>query len=233
MSKIFFTFVKNKSQMFSQAEENYLKAIYSLEVETKKGVNTNLIANKLQTKASSVTDMLQKLSDKKLVVYKKYKGAQLSSQGEKTAALIIRKHRLWECFLVNKLGFSWDEIHDIAEQLEHIKSEALIVKLDEFLGQPTIDPHGDPIPDKDGNITKRTQVKLSSLKENDQSVLLRVKDSSDSFLRYLSKKNIAIGNTIKVLSIEPFDRSMKIEMNSVQFSVSESVADNLYLKKLK
>lgn len=231
MSKIFFTFVKNKSQMFSQAEENYLKAIYSLEVETKKGVNTNLIANKLQTKASSVTDMLQKLSDKKLIVYKKYKGAQLSSRGEKTAALIIRKHRLWETFLVNKLGFSWDEIHDIAEQLEHIKSEALIVKLDEFLGQPTIDPHGDPIPDKDGNITKRTQVKLSSLKENDQSVLLSVKDSSDSFLRYLNKKNIAIGNTIKVLSIEPFDRSMKIEMNSDQFSISESVAENLYLKK--
>ena len=233
MSKIFFTFVKKISQMFSQAEENYLKAIYSLEVESKKVVSTNLIANKLQTKASSVTDMLQKLSDKKLVVYKKYKGAQLSSRGEKTAALILRKHRLWECFLVNKLGFSWDEIHDIAEQLEHIKSEALIVKLDEFLGQPTIDPHGDPIPDKDGNIAKRNKVKLSSLKENDQSVLLSVKDSSDLFLRYLNKKNIAIGNTIKVLSIEPFDRSMKIEMNSKQFSISESVAENLYLKKLK
>ena len=233
MSKIFFTFVKKISQMFSQAEENYLKAIYSLEVESKKVVSTNLIANKLQTKASSVTDMLQKLSDKKLVVYKKYKGAQLSSRGEKTAALILRKHRLWECFLVNKLGFSWDEIHDIAEQLEHIKSEALIVKLDEFLGQPTIDPHGDPIPDKDGNIAKRTQVKLSSLNENDQSVLLSVKDSSDSFLRYLNKKNIAIGNTIKVLSIEPFDRSMRIEMNSKQFSISESVAENLYFKKLK
>ena len=134
---------------------------------------------------------------------------------------------------MNKLGFSWDEIHDIAEQLEHIKSEALIVKLDEFLGQPTIDPHGDPIPDKDGNIAKRTQVKLSSLNENDQSVLLSVKDSSDSFLRYLNKKNIAIGNTIKVLSIEPFDRSMRIEMNSKQFSISESVAENLYFKKLK
>jgi len=233
MSKYFFIFVKNITYMFSQAEENYLKAIYSLEVDINKGVSTNLIAKKMMTKASSVTDMLQKLSDKKLVLYRKYQGVQLSSKGQKIAALILRKHRLWECFLVDKLDFSWDQIHEIAEQLEHIKSEALIDRLDQFLGFPTTDPHGDLIPDKDGYIAKRNKVKLSALKENDQSVLLSVKDSSDSFLKYLNKKNIAIGNTIKVLSIEPFDRSMKIEMNSKQFSISENVADNLFLKKLQ
>jgi len=219
--------------MFSQAEENYIKAIYVLDADSKKGVSTNLIAEKMNTKASSVTDMLQKLSDKQLVNYKKYHGVKLSAKGKKIAASVIRKHRLWETFLVNKLNFSWDEVHDIAEQLEHIKSPKLVDKLDKFLDYPTVDPHGDPIPDKYGNIAIQKKVKLSTLKENEQSVLLTIKDSSDDFLRYLNKKNIAIGNTIKVMSIESFDRSMKIEMNSKQFSISEIVAENLYLKKLK
>jgi len=219
--------------MFSQAEENYIKAIYTLDADSKKGVSTNLIAEKMQTKASSVTDMLQKLSDKQLVNYKKYHGVKLSTKGEKIAASVIRKHRLWETFLVNKLNFSWDEVHNIAEQLEHIKSEKLVDKLDKFLDYPTVDPHGDPIPDKNGNIAEQRKVKLSTLKENDISILLTIKDSSDDFLRYLDKKEIAIGNTIKVLSIEPFDRSMKIEMNSKKISISENVADNLYLKKIK
>jgi len=218
--------------MFSQAEENYLKAIYTLETETQKDVNTNLIAEKMHTKASSVTDMIKKLSDKQLVNYKKYQGVQLSAKGKKIASLIIRKHRLWEYFLVEKLHFSWDEVHDIAEQLEHIRSEDLIERLDHFLEYPSIDPHGHPIPDKHGKITKRNKVKLSTLKENEQSVLLSVKDSSVDFLKYLNKKKIAIGNTIKVLSIEPFDRSMQIEMNSKQFVISENVAENLYLKNL-
>ena len=218
--------------MFSQAEENYLKAIYSLEGETQKGISTNLIANKMQTKASSVTDMIKKLSDKQLVVYKKYQGVELSVKGRKAASIIVRKHRLWECFLVDKLHFSWDEVHDIAEQLEHIKSEDLMERLDQFLEYPSLDPHGDPIPDKNGNITKQSKIKLSTLKENEQSVLLSVKDSSVEFLKYLNRKKIAIGNTIKVLSIEPFDRSMQIEMNSKQFIISENVAENLYLKSL-
>lgn len=218
--------------MFSQAEENYLKAIYSLEGENQKSISTNLIANKMNTKASSVTDMIKKLSDKQLVVYKKYQGVELSVKGRKAASIIVRKHRLWECFLVDKLRFSWDEVHDIAEQLEHIKSEDLMERLDQFLEYPSIDPHGDPIPDKNGNITKRSKVKLSTLKENEQSVLLSVKDSSVEFLKYLNRKKIAIGNTIKVLSIEPFDRSMQIEMNSKQFVISENVAENLYLKNL-
>ena len=231
-SKNIFIFVKNKERMFSQAEENYLKAIYTLETVTQKDVNTNLIAEKMQTKASSVTDMIKKLSDKQLVLYKKYKGVQLSAKGKKIAALIIRKHRLWEFFLVEKLHFSWDEVHEIAEELEHIKSKKLIDRLDSFLEFPKVDPHGDPIPDKNGKIIKRNKVKLSTLKENEQSVLLSVKDSSVEFLKYLNKKKIAIGNTIKVLSIEPFDRSMQIEMNSKQFVISENVAENLYLKNL-
>ncbi|MGB5362123.1 MAG: metal-dependent transcriptional regulator [Aureibaculum sp.] len=219
--------------MLSQAEENYIKAIYSLETQSDKGVSTNLIAEKMQTKASSVTDMIKKLSDKKLVVYKRYQGVQLSEKGKKVAILIVRKHRLWESFLVDKLNFSWDEVHNIAEQLEHIKSEELIERLDRFLEYPSVDPHGDPIPDKDGNIKKRSKVKLSALKENEQSILLSVKDSSADFLKYLNKKKIAIGNTIKVLSVEPFDRSMHIEMNSKQFIISENVAENLYLKNIK
>jgi len=218
--------------MFSQAEENYLKAIYSLEVETKEGISTKLIANKIHTNASSVTDMIKKLSDKQLVVYKKYRGVQLSVKGKKAASLIVRKHRLWECFLVDKLNFSWDEVHDIAEQLEHIKSEELMERLDHFLDFPSIDPHGDPIPDKDGNITKRSKVKLSTLKENEESILLSVKDSSVEFLKYLNKMKIAIGNTIKVLNVEPFDGSMLIEMNSKRFVITEMVAENLYLKNL-
>jgi DtxR family Mn-dependent transcriptional regulator len=218
--------------MLSFSEENYLKSIYYLEQLQPKGVSTNAIAKKMKTKASSVTDMLHKLSDKKLVVYKKYRGVQLSKNGEKTAALIIRKHRLWECFLVEKLNFSWDEVHEIAEQLEHIQSEALTDKLDQFLGFPTIDPHGDPIPNKEGKIIKRKKVKLSTLQKNEESVLLGIKDSSDDFLRYLDKKGIAIGNLIKIISIEPFDKSLQIQINSAEILITEEVANNLLVKEL-
>ncbi len=220
--------------MFSQAEENYLKAIYSLGGINGTEVNTNLIAEKLNTKASSVTDMLKKLAEKELVIYKKYQGVQLSDKGKKVAVSIIRKHRLWEAFLVDKLNFSWDEVHDIAEQLEHIKSERLINRLEAFLGYPTVDPHGDPIPDKDGNITRRKKVKLSTLQENQETILLGVKDSSDDFLRYLNKKQIAIGDSIKVLSVEPFDNSMLIAINNNnKHTITETVANNLLVKEVE
>jgi len=218
--------------MFTLSEENYLKAIYHLEEISKKGISTNAIAKKLDTKASSVTDMIKKLSEKKVVIYKKYQGVTLTSFGKKTAAIIIRKHRLWEVFLFEKLHFSWDEVHEIAEQLEHIKSEALVDKLDQFLGFPTIDPHGDPIPDKDGNITKRKKVKLSTLEEGQQSVLLNVKNSSDDFLRYLDKKGIAIGNLIKVVLVEPFDKSIQIEVDNKEILITEEVATNLLVKEI-
>ncbi len=232
MSKNIFIFVKNKN-MLSQAEENYLKAIYSLESDLAKAISTNLIAKKMQTKASSVTDMIKKLSDKELVNYKKYQGVQLSEEGKKIAISIVRKHRLWECFLVDKLNFSWDEVHDIAEQLEHIQSETLVDNLDAFLEFPSHDPHGDPIPDKNGYMYKRKKVALSTLNPQDETVLLGVKDSSDAFLKYLNKKNIAIGNTIKVQSIELFDKSMEITINNHLISITNQVAENLMVKELE
>ena len=218
--------------MFTLAEENYLKAIYHLESTSKKGISTNAIAKRLRTKASSVTDMIKKLSEKKVVDYKKYQGVSLTDVGKKEAAGIIRKHRLWEVFLVKKLNFSWDEVHDVAEQLEHIKSQKLIDELDAFLGFPKSDPHGDPIPDKNGNITIRKKVKLSKLKPQEESILLSVKDSSDDFLRYLDKKEIAIGNAIKILAIEPFDRSMQVLVNKKELLITNEVAENLLVKEI-
>ncbi|WP_243389180.1 metal-dependent transcriptional regulator, partial [Flavobacterium psychrophilum] len=134
------------------SEENYLKTIYHLTTISDSEVSTNAIAEKMETKASSVTDMLKKLSEKDLINYKKYQGVSLTETGSLSAKMIVRKHRLWEVFLVEKLDFPWDEVHDIAEQLEHIKSEKLINKLDDFLGNPTEDPHGDPIPNANGQI---------------------------------------------------------------------------------
>ena len=219
--------------MFTSSEENYLKAIYHLGRIAKKGVSTNAIAKKLATKASSVTDMVKKLADKKMLIYRKYQGVSLTPEGEKIAALIIRKHRLWEVFLVEKLNFKWDEVHDVAEQLEHIKSPKLIDEIDALLGFPTLDPHGDPIPDKEGRITVRKKVKLSTLKEEEETILLAVKDSSDAFLRYLNKKKIAIGSQIKVLHIEPFDSSMLISINGVELLITHEVAEFLLVKEIK
>lgn len=219
--------------MFSQAEENYLKAIYNLETEVDKGVSTNLIAEKMLTKASSVTDMIKKLSEKGLVDYIKYKGVQLTEEGHRVAISTIRKHRLWEYFLVNKLDFSWDEVHDIAEQLEHIKSEKLIDRLDTFLEFPSHDPHGDPIPDKNGYMYKRKKIELASLSPQNETILLGVKDSSDEFLRYLNNKNIAIGNKIKVLGLELYDKSMQVAVNGKEMTISNEVAKNLLVKELE
>ena len=215
--------------MVTLSEENYLKSIYHLSKHGAISVSTNALAEKMETKASSVTDMLKKLADKEYVNYKKYQGVYLTEKGRLTAISVIRKHRLWETFLVNELNFSWDEVHDVAEQLEHVKSEKLVDELDAFLDYPTHDPHGDPIPDKHGNIVKLKKAPLSSLSENDQSILVSVKDTSDEFLKYLNKRNIKIGDTIKILSKEPYDKSLKIEVNSQELVVSESVSQNLFL----
>lgn len=219
--------------MVTRSEENYLKTIYHLSKHGSDSVSTNAIAYKMETKASSVTDMVKKLSHKGLVDYIKYKGVNLTEKGQLIAASVIRKHRLWEVFLVNNLNFSWDEVHDVAEQLEHIKSEKLIDELNAYLEFPTHDPHGDPIPDKDGNFNTLDKVALSTLSENDQSKLLSVKDSSDEFLRYLDKRNIRIGDSIKVIQIEPYDRSVRIEINKKELMISEHVAENLYLKSIR
>jgi DtxR family Mn-dependent transcriptional regulator len=170
------------------AEENYLKTIFHLERKLNSDVSTNALAERMQTRASSVTDMMQKLADKKMLVYKKYKGVQLTEKGKKAAAYVVRKHRLWEVFLVDKLKFHWDEVHDIAEQMEHIKSVELIKRLDAFLGHPDFDPHGDPIPDKEGNIKKAEKRLLSELIKNQTGICVGVKESSPEYLQYLDKK---------------------------------------------
>jgi|TARA_B110000908_G_scaffold160528_1_gene203844 DtxR family Mn-dependent transcriptional regulator len=217
--------------MFTLSEENYLKAIYHLESDSKKGISTNAIAKSLETKASSVTDMVKKLSEKEVVLYIKYQGVTLTEFGKKTAANIVRKHRLWEVFLVEKLNFSWDEVHDVAEQLEHIKSSKLINQLDALLGFPTHDPHGDPIPDKDGNVNTVDKILLSTFNKDESGVCVGVNDSSSEFLRFLDKKKITLGKKITVLEKEDFDDSLSIEIDGEKLSISKKIANNLYIKK--
>ena len=212
------------------SEENYLKTIYHLATISDSEVSTNAIAEMMETKASSVTDMLKKLSEKDLVHYKKYQGVSLTEKGKLIAKMIVRKHRLWEVFLVDKLDFSWDEVHDIAEQLEHIKSEQLINRLDDFLGNPTEDPHGDPIPDVNGQIVKTEKQLLSELLENQNGICVGVKDTSSEFLKYLDKQGIALGSTIEILSKESFDLSLKIKLNGKELTISNKIASNLFVK---
>ncbi|WP_339916102.1 metal-dependent transcriptional regulator [Yeosuana marina] len=215
--------------MVTLSEENYLKAIYHLGKQGKEAVSTNAIAEHIESKASSVTDMIKKLATKNLANYIKYQGVSLTEEGRLAAALVIRKHRLWEVFLVNKLNFSWDEVHDIAEQLEHVKSLQLVNKLDAFLEYPTHDPHGDPIPDKDGNYSPIKSINILEIDTGKEGVLSFVKDSSDVFLRYLNKNHLALGDTIKVLDFEPFDNSLMIETTTKKMIISKEVAQNLYL----
>ncbi len=216
--------------MFSQSEENYLKAIYHLGLSSSKGISTNSIAKRLDTKASSVTDMIKKLSVKKVLEYKKYQGVTLTDFGKKTAANIIRKHRLWEVFLVEKLKFSWDEVHDVAEQLEHIKSSKLIDELDAFLEFPKQDPHGDPIPDKDGNLHQIKKRLLASMELGEVGICVGVKDSSSAFLQFLDKQKIALGKKIEVISKETFDDSLTIKIETRELSISNKIANNLYIQ---
>jgi DtxR family transcriptional regulator, Mn-dependent transcriptional regulator len=212
------------------SEENYIKVIYHLSLVSPKGVNTNAIAGMLDTKASSVTDMLKKLAEKEMVSYQKYQGVTLTEKGFHSAKMIVRKHRLWEVFLVDKLNFSWDEVHEIAEELEHIKSEKLINKLDEFLEFPSFDPHGDPIPNAKGELVKIDKFLLSEAILNTDYVCVGVKNSSVEFLQYLDKQNISLGSTIKVISREEFDSSLTIIFNSNTISISNKIAENLFIK---
>ncbi|TRX35983.1 metal-dependent transcriptional regulator [Flavobacterium restrictum] len=212
------------------SEENYLKSIYHLTAISDAEVSTNAIAEMMETKASSVTDMLKKLAEKDLVNYIKYQGVSLTEKGKLSAKMIVRKHRLWEVFLVEKLDFSWDEVHDIAEQLEHIKSEKLINKLDDFLGNPTEDPHGDPIPDRNGKMVKVEKQLLSELLQNQTGICVGVKDSSADFLKYLDKQAIALGSKIEFLSKEDFDLSIKIKVDNRELTISNKIASNLFVK---
>ncbi|MDP3312826.1 metal-dependent transcriptional regulator [Lutibacter sp.] len=218
--------------MLSQTEENYLKAIYTLGLSNSKSVNTTLIAQKLKTKPSSVTDMIQKLAEKELVNYEKYKGVFLTFNGKKIAIEIVRKHRLWEVFLTNKLHYNWDEVHEIAEQLEHIKSDTLVGRLEAFLEFPKHDPHGDPIPDEHGNIAHHKKIMLSSIEPNRSCIVIGVKDSTSSFLKFLDKANIQLGRTVKVIAKEEFDNSIIIENNNSLISISNQISKNLFVKNI-
>lgn len=217
--------------MNTRTEENYLKAIYHLGENGALNVSTNAIAEVMNTKASSVTDMVKKLSEKAYVNYKKYQGVTLTKEGQKVAISIIRKHRLWEVFLVEKLNFTWDEVHEVAEQLEHIKSDKLIRELDVFLEFPSHDPHGDPIPDQDGNFKDFEKILLSQAQIGKAYKCVGVNDSSSDFLKYLDLNGISLGTKITVLHKETYDNSLKIKLNSSEITVSQNVAKNLFLNQ--
>ena len=213
-------------------EENYLKAIYKLSMIHEDGVNTNAIAEMLETKASSVTDMIKKLSEKDLVNYIKYQGVTLTDKGKKVAVNIVRKHRLWEFFLVNYLNFKWDEVHDIAEELEHINSEKLINNLDKFLEHPKFDPHGDPIPDKDGNVYQHIEISLADLEDKQSGIIVGVKDHSAQFLKYLENIHLLLGTRVTVIKKYEYDDSVLISTKDKKETIlSNKVCRNLYIKK--
>jgi len=219
--------------MNSFTEENYLKAIFKLSTSATDGVSTNALAQELGSRASSVTDMIKKLSDKKLVKYKKYKGASLTEQGRKIAISIIRNHRLWEVFLVEKLNFKWDEVHDLAEELEHVNSSELTERLDTFLEFPKYDPHGDPIPDKNGNVIKHKDETLADLKITEKGIVVGVKEHSKSYLNYLESLNLVLGVEIIVNDIVEFDNSMSVSVNSkTNINISHQASKHLLIKKL-
>jgi DtxR family Mn-dependent transcriptional regulator len=218
--------------MLSFAEENYLKTIYHLSEETEGAVTTNAIADSLNTKAASVTDMIKKLSNKGVLSYQKYRGVHVSESGKKAALQVIRKHRLWETFLVDKLKFNWDEVHEVAEQLEHINSALLIKRLDEFLAYPKYDPHGDPIPDENGEYKSKPQVALNHVKADTTGIIVSVKDTSNAFLKYLDKIGIYLGAKIKILEKVEFDGSLEIQIDSKKtVFISKEVSENIWISE--
>lgn len=212
------------------SEEDYIKAIYHLGKGENRLVSTNALSESMETKPSSVTDMVRKLSEKGVANYKKYKGVSLTEYGQKIALGLVRKHRLWEVFLVDSLNFSWDEVHEVAEQLEHIKSEKLIDELDKLLGYPQVDPHGDPIPSKKGEFKKAIKKLLNDVPVGSRGICVGVQDSSAPFLKFLDKNKIALGDAITVLEKEEFDGSLRIQIKDRKMHISHQIATNLYLK---
>ncbi len=215
---------------YSASKENYLKAIFHLQQE-QASVSTNALAQALQTTAASVTDMLKKLKTQKLLHYEKYKGVKLTTEGRKVALLIIRKHRLWEYFLVQKLSFGWEEVHEMAEELEHVTSKKLIDRLEEFLGFPETDPHGDPIPDLLGRMPVSKQVNLANLTINASCTVSNIGDQTAEIMELLNHKNIRIGTKLQVKKKFSFDNSLEIKLsNQTAFTISEHLAKNLFVK---
>jgi DtxR family Mn-dependent transcriptional regulator len=218
----------NLKLMHSFTEENYLKAIYHLSEGNVMAVSTNQIAEMTSTKAASVTDMLKKLAEKKLINYIKYQGVTLTVSGVHAAVNIIRKHRLWEVFLVEKLGFKWDEVHDIAEELEHINSDTLINRLDDFLGNPVADPHGDPIPDRSGLIKHKKLVKISDMQPGESGTVSGVSEHSSLFLKLLEKMGLTLGAKIIISELIEFDGSIMLTIDQkTERTISREVAKNI------
>lgn len=220
------------AKSLSKAEENYLKAIYKLFERQRGSVSTNSIAEEMSTTAASVSDMLKKLSDKKLINYEKYYGATLSDQGKAIATKLVRRHRLWETFLVSNLKFGWEEVHDLAEELEHVPSDRLIDRLEEFLSFPKFDPHGDPIPDRQGRYTLRVQYLLSDCAVGDALSVVGVQNHSRTYLEVLKKLDIALGTTIQIEEKLEYDRSMKVMINSkTQHQLTYEISSQLYVRR--
>ncbi|WP_090974140.1 metal-dependent transcriptional regulator [Parapedobacter composti] len=220
--------------MLSDTEENYLKAL--LRITGEQGdtgeAGTNQLAGRLNVRPATATDMLKKLKEKQLVNYEKYGKISLTDTGRDLAVAIVRKHRLWETFLFEKLGFSWDEVHDIAEQLEHIKSEKLVEQLDKFLGYPQFDPHGDAIPTADGAYVSEVRLTLSEANTGNRYIIVAVRDNSPAFLQYVSQIGIGIHSEVTVLQQYAFDQSMALEIDGTKINISEKVAQNIYCKPL-
>lgn len=220
------------SSNLSTAEENYIKSIYHLQHDVE-SVTTNALADHIKTKPASVTDMLKKLQLKKLLNYNPYKGFRLSKEGNKAALNIIRRHRLWEYFLVNQLQFNWEEVHDVAEQLEHVISRKLVDKLDAFLGYPKFDPHGDPIPDSNGKINYQQQMPLVKLPLNTMAIITSVQNQSSDLLAFLSNRDMHIGTKVEVKQKLSFDNSLEVKIKNKQpFHVSEQVATAIQVNPL-
>ena len=218
--------------MLTNTEENYIKTIYHLSVDNKT-VRTNAISEAMNTTAASVSDMLKKLSDKSYIHYEKYQGVSLTKKGKTEALQVVRKHRLWEVFLVEKLQFNWDEVHEIAEQLEHIQSKLLIERLDDFLSNPTSDPHGDPIPNAKGEMPVLRQVLLSELDISGKAKVMGMKEHSPAFLQYLDKLGISIGSSVKVMDRILFDASVELKVNDKKIVVvSHEVAKNILVSPI-
>ena len=214
---------------YSVSEENYIKSIYHLQQQTAT-VTTNSLANELRTRPASVTDMLKKLQTKQLVEYERYRGFKLNATGNKIALNIVRRHRLWEFFLVNKLGFEWDKVHDIAEELEHVSSVELIKKLDSFLNFPQTDPHGDPIPDTNGKIAIIKQSSLAAIGEKKNVVVSSVSNQSPEMLEMLKHYHIGIGTSLKVNKHFAFDGFVEIKVSQhPSCIISEQVAKNIFV----
>lgn len=219
--------------MNSFTEENYLKAIYKLAEKGRGKIATNAIAEMVDATPASVTDMLKKLAEKKLIRYEKYQGVSLTATGKRIAVYIIRKHRLWELFLVEKLQFKWDEVHAMAEQLEHIVSDELINRLDEFLGNPKYDPHGDPIPDENGQFKQKKTFPLTEAPLRSSVIITGVIDHNPSFLQYLDKAGLLPGKKIVVREIIDYDKSQKIQLSPSRslIHISYDVARNILVKR--